>query len=121
MFIPSFITTIYEKFAYHVTYEIDDKGVITKIERNNKLNIGHFNTIAITLLSIFVFVFVFGLTSHEIHQRNKEKLYLETFYVNQLCYEGDELSECYSISKYNGIKIFIDEREGIKTLFISGE
>lgn len=113
--------TVYEKLAYHVTYKLSKDGIITKVVKNDKFSLGRFNTISIVLLSLILMIFVIGLTSNELTQRNKEKLYLETFYVNQLCYEGNELSECYSISKYNGIKIYLDDRHGTKTLFVSGE
>jgi hypothetical protein len=112
---------IYEKFAYHVVYKINDDGVIVKEIKNDKFSLKRLNTIFSIFLSITVFIFVLGLTSYELKKQSQEKLFLETFYVNQLCFKGEELSECYSISHQQAIKIFLDERDNIKTLFISGE
>ena len=121
MSIQNIINKVYEKLAYHVIYTINEDGVIVKEVKNDKFDKGRTSTVILSLLLSFLFVFVVGLTAHELKHLSQEKLFQESFYVNQLCFKGDELSECYNISHQKKIKIYLDERDGIKTLFISGE
>jgi len=115
------INKIYEKIAYHVKYTINDDGIIIKEERNNNFDMGRLNIILISLLIFIIFVFTIGLTSYELHKISQDKVYQSTFYVNQLCFRGEDLSECFNIHHNQPVKIYLDEQNDIKTLFISGD
>ncbi len=121
MSIQELMDIVYEKLAYHITYTIDKDGRIIKTEKNNNFNVGRFNTIIVILMAIGLFIMVFGLTSYELQKRAQDKIFLESFYVDQLCFESDTLSECYSVNHQKAIKIYVDERNNISTLFVSGE
>lgn len=114
------LNKIYEKYAYHVSYKLNEDGIIVKEVRNDKYSLSKFNTGLTIILSIILFVLIFGITTHELNVRSQNMIYLETFYVNQLCFESRDLSQCYSIQSQTPIKIFMDIQDNTKTLFISG-
>lgn len=121
MSIAEIINKAYEKVAYHVTYSLNEHGAIVKEEKNAQYSIGRFNKSLTVILSIMLFIFIFGLTTNELTRRSQNRIYLETFYVDQLCFKDDGLSECYNIQNRNGIHIYHHKEDGISTLFISGE
>lgn len=121
MGIAELINTVYEKVAYHVTYSINEHGAIVKEEHNVRYSVARFNRTLTVVLSIMLFIFVFGLTTNELTRRSQNKIYLETFYIDQLCFRDEHLSECYNIQSRNGIHIYQHVEDDISTLFISGE
>lgn len=121
MAINEILNKLYEKVAYHVTYSINEHGAITKEEKNAKYSVGRINKTLTVILSIMLFIFIFGLTTNELTRRSQNKIYLETFYIDQLCFKGNELSECYNIPSRNGIHIYEHVEDEVSTLFISGE
>jgi len=121
MEISNIINLIYEKMAYHVKYSVNKDGIIVKEEKNKFLNIGSYNRIITLILTCFLFIFIFGLTTNALNRRSQGKLFLETFYVNQLCFESDDLGECYTIPRNHAISIYLEDVNNTKTLFIHGE
>jgi len=116
--IYNFLNIFYEKFANHIDYVISDEGKIVKVIKNRGLGSSAFIYFFISLVILITLFSGPLILINEYDSYYTDKIFLDKYEVQQICYENSSWIECFSFSDDKLLKLYLDSNNPIKTLYI---